>query len=416
MAAKRRGKPLTETAIKTGTKPRAKVYRVADEKGLCLEIRPNGSKLWRYRYRLDGKASMFSLGAYPKVSLADARKKRDDAKELVQQGIHPVQDKKIKAIATKVARANTFKAVTEAWLAENKPNWSAAYYDHAKTDFENWIFDTLGDLPIKSITAPQLRDVITEIAKTAPTRAITLRNWCSAVFRYAIMHDLADHDPAAALKGLVKRPPVRHNPPLKKKEIPALLAKLETFSGFETTKIAVRLLLLTFVRTGELRGARWEEFDLDTALWTIPKERMKKRREHVVPLSKQAIEQLRQLQGWAGNREYLFPNHRNPKNHMGPTTINRALNVMGYGGKLSAHGFRSTASTILNELGYRPDLIEKQLAHTDSNQVRASYNQAQYLEERRKMMQDWANLIDQLVSGSNVVAGKFSKDRAASKT
>jgi integrase len=412
MGTKRRGKPLTETAIKTDTKPRDKVYRVADEKGLCLEVRPNGSKLWRYRYRLDGKASMFSLGAYPKVSLADARKKRDDAKELVQQGIHPVQDKKTKAVATKVARANTFKAVTEAWLAENKPNWAASYYDRTKAYFENRIFDSLGDLPIKSVTAPQLRDVMLEVAKTAPTRAIALCNWCSAVFRYAVMHDLAENDPAAALKGLIKRPPVRHNPAIKKKEIPGLLARLDKFAGFETTKIAVRLLLLTFVRTGELRGARWEEVDFDARLWTIPQERMKKRREHVVPLSNQAIDQLLELQKWSGNREFLFPNQRNPKTHMGPTTINRALEVMGYGGKLSAHGFRSTASTILNEMGYRPDVIEKQLAHTESNQVRASYNHALYFEERRQMMQDWADLIDQLVSGGNVVAGNFGMQSA----
>jgi integrase len=409
MGAKRRGKPLTETAIKTDTKPKDKVYRVADEKGLCLEVRPNGSKLWRYRYRLDGKASMFSLGAYPTVSLAEARKKRDDAKELVKQGVHPVLDKKTKAIASKVARANTFRAVTEAWLAENKPNWSPGYYKHTKADFENWIFDSLGNLPIKSITAPLLRDVIQDVAKTAPTRAITLRNGCSAIFRYAVMHDLADHDPAAALKGLVKRPPVRHNPGLKLKEIPGLLAKLGTFGGFETTKIAVKLMLLTFVRTWELRGATWDEIDLDSAQWSIPKERMKKRREHIVPLSRQSVALLRELQSWSGNREYLFPNNRTPREHMGPTTINRALEVMGYGGKLSAHGFRTTASTILNEMGYRPDIIEKQLAHTESNQVRASYNHADYLQERCQMMQDWADLIDQLVKGTNVVAGTFGK-------
>ena len=404
---------LTDTYIKTKTKPADKVYRVADEKGLCLEVRPNGSKLWRYRYRIDGKASMFSLGSYPAVSLEDARTDRARCRELVKQGIHPVQDKKARDAAKKESRGNTFKAVSAAWLEENKPHWSAYYYTQVEQAFKKHLYPALKDLPIKQVTAPLLRDAIKTAGIEAPTVAILLRQWVSGVFRYAVMHDLADHDPAAALKGLVKRPPVRHNPPLKKKEIPALLAKLEAFSGFETTKIAVRLLLLTFVRTVELRGARWEEFDLDTALWTIPKERMKKRREHVVPLSKQAIEQLRQLREWSGNREYLFPNHRNPKNHMGSTTINRALNVMGYGGKLSAHGFRSTASTILNEMGYRPDLIEKQLAHTDSNQVRASYNQAQYLEERRKMMQDWADLIDQL--GSNVVvAGNFGQ--AASKT
>ena len=404
---------LTDTKVKTA-KARDKVYRVADTKGLCLEVRPSGSKLWRYRYRIDGKASMFSLGAYPAVSLDDARKKRARCRELVEAGIHPVHDKKAKEAIEKESRANTFKAVTELWLAENKPNWSPAYYSHVEKDFENWIFDALGDLPIKSVTAPRVRDVLKETARTAPTRAIALRSWCSAVFRYAVMHDLADHDPAAALKGLIKRPAVRHNPPLKQKEIPALLAKLDGYNGYANTKVAVRLLLLTFVRTIELRGARWEEIDLEAARWTIPKERMKKQQEHVVPLSIQAVTQLQQLHEWTGNREFLFPSHRSPRTHMGPTTINRALEGMGYAGKFSAHGFRSTASTILNEMGYRPDIIEKQLAHTESNQVRASYNRAQYLEERKRMMQDWADLIDQL--GGNVVAGNFGKERAASET
>jgi integrase len=228
------------------------------------------------------------------------------------------------------------------------------------------------------------------------------------------MHDVAEHDPAAALKGLVKRPKVRHNPPLQQKEIPKLLAKLNKYGGYTTTKIAVRLLMLTFVRTTELRAAEWGEIDLKAATWRIPKERMKMGEEHIVPLSDQAVEQLKQLHELTGNRKYLFPNDRDPKSCMSVTTINRALERMGYAGKFSGHGFRSTASTILNEMGYRSDLIEKQLAHSERNKVRASYNQAQYLDERKEMMQGWADLIDQL--GSNVVAGNFGKDRATGET
>ena len=405
---------LTDTYIKTKTKPAQKVYRIADEKGLCLEVRPNGSKLWRYRYRLDGKASMFSLGAYPAVTLEDARVDRARCRELVKAGIHPVQDKKARAAADKVARGNTFKAVSKAWLGENKPHWSAYYYKQVDRAFKKHLYPTLGDLPIKQVTAPLLRDTINSAAKDAPTVAILLRQWVSAVFRYAVMHDLAEHDPAAALKGLVKRPKVRHNPPLEQKEIPKLIAKLDKYGGYSTTKIAIRLLMLTFVRTVELRAAEWEEIDLEAAIWRIPKERMKMGEEHIVPLSDQAVEQLRQLQALTGSRQYLFPNYRNPRTCMTMTTINRSLERMGYAGKFSGHGFRSTASTILNEMGCRSDLIEKQLAHTERNMVRASYNQAQYLDERRDMMQGWADLIDQL--GRNVVAGNFGKDRAASKT
>jgi integrase len=404
---------LTDTKIKTA-KARDKVYRMADEKGLCIEVRPNGSKLWRYRYRLDGKASMFSLGAYPGVTLEDARIARNAARDLVKAGIHPVHDKKAKAVADKAGRDNTFKAVAERWLAENKPHWSAGTYYNAEGAFKRWFYPDLGDLPITQVTAPLLRDALKTAEQNAPTIAILLRQHTSGVFRYAVMHDLADHDPAAALKGLIKRPAVRHNPPLQQKEIPRLLAKLDKYGGLTTTKIAVRLLMLTFVRTIELRGAQWSEIDLGNAVWRIPKERMKKRVGHVVPLSDQAVELLKQLQALTGNREHLFPNSRNPKTHMADATINRTLQRLGYSNVFSAHGFRSTASTILNEMGYRSDLIEKQLAHTERNMVRASYNQAQYLEERREMMQGWADLIDQL--GSNVVAGNFGKDRAAGET
>jgi integrase len=306
-------------------------------------------------------------------------------------------------------RGNTFKAVSEAWLEENKPHWSARYHDQAERAFKKHLYPTLEDLPIRQVTAPLLRDTIKTAGKTAPTVAILLRQWVSAVFRYAVMHDLAEHDPAAALKGLVKRPKVRHNPPLEQKEIPKLIAKLDKHGGYATTKIAIRLLMLTFVRTVELRAAEWEEIDLEAAIWRIPKERMKMGEEHIVPLSGQAVELLKQLYELSGNRKYLFPNYRSPRTCMTATTINRALERMGYAGKFSGHGFRSTASTILNEMGYRSDLIEKQLAHTERNTVRASYNQAQYLDERREMMQGWANLIDQLASGSNVVPGKFGK-------
>jgi len=400
---------LTDTKIKRA-KARAKIYRMADGKGLCLEVRPNGSKLWRYRYRMDGKASMLSLGAYPIVTLEGARGARKEAHVLVGGGINPVQDKKARAVAEQAARGNTFKAVSNAWLKENKPHWSYRYHEQADRALKAHLYGAIGDLPIKQVTAPLLRDSIKRTAKTAPTVAILLRQWVSSVFRYAVMHNLAEHDPAAALKGLVRRPAVRHNPPLDQKDIPKLLADLEAYGGYSATKIAINLLLLTFVRTLELRAAKWPEIDFETRVWRIPKERVKSRQEHLVPLSRQSVNLLKQLFELTGTRQYLFPNNRNPKTCMTSTTINRALGNMGYGGTFSGHGFRSTASTMLNELGYRSELIETQLSHTEKNKVRASYNHAKYLKERTQMMQDWANLIDQL--DGNVVAGNFGKESA----
>jgi len=401
---------LTDTKIKTA-KAKAKVYRMADEKGLCIEIRPNGSKLWRYRYRIDGKASMFSLGAYPDVTLEKAREERRRCRDLVKRGIHPSQDKKARLAADKEARANTFKGVSEAWLEENKSHWSNYYFNQIERAFKKYLYPSFGEVPIKQVTAPLLRDAIKNAAKEAPTVAILLRQWVSAVFRYAVLHDLADHDPAAALKGLVKRPKVRHNPPLQQEEIPELMEKLEEYGGYVTTKIAIRLMMLTFVRTVELRKAEWTEIDLKSATWRIPAERMKMKEEHIVPLATQAVELLEELQRYSGNRKFLFPNHRDPRSCMTMTTINRALERMGYKGRFSGHGFRSTASTILNEAGYKPDLVERQLSHSERNKVRASYNQAQYLAERRQMLQDWADLIDQLVRGDNVVIGNFGAQR-----
>jgi integrase len=403
---------LTDTKIRKSEqlKPKDKVFRVADGKGLCLEVRPNGSKLWRYRYRLDGKASMLSLGEYPTVGLEEAREARKEASKLVKAGSDPVEARRKQEAAEGAARNNTFKAVSEEWLKENKPHWTDKTHATVQRSFKKYLYPDLGDIPIQAVTAPMVRKTIKAAAKTAPTGAIMLLQRVSAVFRYAVMHDLADHDPAAALKGLVKRPEVRHNPPIPQKEIPEFLAAIETHGCYPATKIAVRLLLLTFVRTIELRGAKWSEIDLDSAIWRIPKERMKKRREHVVPLSTQAVELLKDLHTRTGHREHLFPNERNPRTFMSESNINRVIKATGYGGVFSAHGFRTTASTMLNELGYRSDLIERQLAHAESNSVRASYNQAEYLQERREMMQTWADLINQ--PSGNVVAGRFGKESA----
>ena len=265
------------------------------------------------------------------------------------------------------------------------------------------VFPFVGKLPIRSVSAAHLLEVLNRIeGRGAATVALLVRQWSSAVFRYAVATLRADADPAAALKGAIQRPRVQHHKPLTREQIGEFSKALEQYGGYRTTVIALRLMLLTFVRTVELRKAEWHEFDLDRAEWRIPAERMKMRESHIVPLSAQAVELLRELNTHTGGRRLLFPNLRKPNECMTATTLNRALERMGFNGKdsigFSAHGFRATASTMLNEMGCRADVIERQLAHAERNKVRASYNQAEYLDERRQMMQAWADDIDMNIS------------------
>jgi integrase len=264
---------------------------------------------------------------------------------------------------------------------------------------ESDVFPYVGRLPIRSVTAAHLLEIIRRIeGRGAETVALLVRQWSSAIFRYAVATLRADGDPAAALKGAIERPKVEHHKPLSRSQIVDFTTALGRYGGYRTTVIALRLMLLTFVRTVELRKAEWSEFDLDNAEWKIPAERMKMREPHIVPLSKQAVDLLRELQTYTGGRVALFPNYRRPNECMTATTLNRALERMGFNGKdsigFSAHGFRATASTILNEMSYRSDVIERQLAHAERDKVRASYNHAEYIDERRAMMQDWANLLE----------------------
>lgn len=392
-------------------KPTDKPQRLGDGGGLFLEVRPNGSKLWRYRYEIAGRENMLALGDYPTVSLADARKGRDTARELAKQGIHPAHARQADKARQIAANGDTFKAVALEWVDQIQARGrTAKYIAQIKRDLEVDVFPTIGALPCRSVTPAHLLAIIKRVEKRAPVTAGNLRQWCGAIFRFAIATLRADTDPASALKGAIHRPKVEHHKPLSRNEIPKFLKALAAYQGNRATVIALRLLLLLWVRPSELRLARWDEFDLDGALWRIPAERMKMRELHVVPLPSQAVALLRELATITGGRDWLFPNTRNPQTYMTGTTTNRALEYLGYGGRFSSHGFRSTASTILNEMGYRPDVIERQLAHKERNQVRASYNRAQYLPERRQMLMDWADMVDAWETGSNVIPGKFVGD------
>lgn len=389
--------PLTDAKIRN-TKPADKPLKLTDGGGLYLEVRPTGTRLWRLRYRIDGKENVFAIGGYPEIGLADARDAREKAKPLIRQGIHPSHNRQAERLANSAANANTFEAVAREWIKKKAPSWTPYYLRQVERFMAADVFPFVGKLPIRNVSAAHLLEILNRIeGRGAATVALLVRQWSSAVFRYAVATLRADADPAAALKGAIHRPKVQHHKPLTRDQIAEFSKALEQYGGYRTTVIALRLMLLTFVRTVELRKAEWIEFDLDRAEWRIPAERMKMREPHLVPLSTQAVELLRELATHTGGRRQLFPNLRNPSECMTATTLNRALERMGFNGKdsigFSAHGFRATASTMLNEMGFRADVIERQLAHAERNKVRASYNQAEYLEERRQMMQAWAEYL-----------------------
>ncbi|GAA0250676.1 tyrosine-type recombinase/integrase [Rhodanobacter caeni] len=389
--------PLTDAKIRN-TKPGPKPAKLTDGGGLYLEVRPTGAKLWRFRYRIAGKENVFAIGKYPVIGLAEARVEHGKARALVKQGVHPSHNRQAERLSSQVASANTFEAVAREWISKKSPRWTAYYLRQVTRFLELDVFPHVGKLPIRSVTSAHLLEVIRRIeARGAETVALLVRQWSSAIFRYAVATLRADSDPAAALRGAIHRPKVEHHKPLSRKQIVDFQEAVGKYGGYRTTVIALQLMLLTFVRTVELRQAGWSEFDLEHAEWRIPAERMKMREPHIVPLSKQAVDLLRELRTYTGGRGFLFPNYRSPKECMTATTLNRALERMGFNGKgsigFSAHGFRATASTLLNEMGYRPDVIERQLAHAERDKVRASYNQAEYMEERAAMMQEWADFL-----------------------
>lgn len=417
--------PLTDSQIRN-TKPGENPVKLTDGSGLYLEVRPSGAKLWRYRYRIAGKENVFAVGEYAQapsgeakeqtqarrnagmLTLGEARVKREEWRALVKQGIHPAHNRQATRMEQSARNGNTFEAVAREWIAKKKQGWTPYYLRQVERFHETDVFPYVGNLPIRNVTAAHLLEIVRRIeGRGAETVALLVRQWASAIFRYAVATLRADTDPAAALKGAIHRPKVEHHKPLSRDQIADFVKALDSYGGYRTTVIALRLMLLTFVRTVELRAAHWTEIDLDRAEWRIPAERMKMREPHLVPLSAQVIELLRELHTHTGGRGFMFPNYRNPKTCMTATTLNRALERMGFNGKdsigFSAHGFRATASTILNELNFRPDVIERQLAHAERNKVRASYNQAEYLEERRAMMQQWADLTDEMAKSESKV-------------
>lgn len=397
--------PLSDTTIRTA-KPKDKLYRLTDANGLCLEVTPTGSKLWRYRYRFNGSAKMLALGPYPAVTLLKARQLRDAARQLLIEGTDPGEQKKTAKQAQKV-EGLTFETLAREWFAYNAPRWAESTTYKAKLYLENDLIPGIGARPVKAITRPDLVELVRKVeARGTLNAAGKIRQWLHQIFRYGLAKGVVDANPATDLS-VVAAPPkaARHHPHVTFAELPELLAKSEAANIHSLTRHAIRLLTLTAVRPGELRQAPWAEFDLEQATWTIPAARMKARRPHIVPLPRQAVAILRLLQEITGRYALVFAG-ANPERPMSENTVNKALRMMGYEGKQTGHGFRHLLSTELNGRGYNKDWIERQLAHGDSDEIRGTYNHAAYVEQRREMMQAWADSIDALCAGANVVSIK----------
>lgn len=392
---------LTEIAIKNA-KPGDGIRKLSDGNGLVLLVYPNGSKYWAFRYRYLGKEKNLSLGIYPAVGLAEARSKLSDARKLLSGGQDPSEARKAVKREAMISAGNNFEAVAREWFAAKSAAWTPRYAEFVVRRLEQDIFPKLGARPIKEITAPELLAVVRLIEKRGALElAHRILQCCGQVFMYGIATGRAERNPANDLKGALKTYVKKTYAHLKAIELPEFLQKLSVYDGHPQTKLAVTLLMLTFVRTTELRGATWEELDLDRGEWRIPAERMKMRRDHIVPLSRQAIAAFTELQRLNGQWKYVVPNAHKPLKHMSENAVLYALYRMGYHNRTTGHGFRHTASTILNESGlFSADAIERQLAHVQGNKVRAAYNHAQYLPERRKMMQWWADYLDQMAAKS----------------
>ena len=362
----------------------------------------NGAKYWRMAYRFASKQKTLALGVYPKTTLKQARSKRDKAMRLLAEGMDPSLQRKTDKLMAKVVSNNTFEAIAKEWHAKESHEWSEVHAERVMTAMTTHIFPFIGHMPITDITPLGLLEVIRKVESAGHIdTAKRLRQRCSAVFRLAILTGRCTTDPAAPLVGALKTPQAEPRKALKREEIPDFLVALEKYDGTKQTKLMMELMLLTFTRVGEMASACWNEIDFDKALWTIPPEHRKLPEKskptdppHLVPLSAASIKILRELQTITGGRTHLFPNRNDPTRHMSPETLRRALHLMGFKGKADVHGFRSTASTILNETGFNPDAIERQLSHAEGNKVRAAYNRAEYMEERRIMMTWWSEYID----------------------
>ncbi len=396
---------LTDTEIRK-SKPAEKAYRLADGGGLSLLVTPAGGKLWRWKYRFEGAEKQMRLGKYPEVTLALARERHAAARAVLANGIDPMAKRKQDKTAKRAQTEGSFQSIAYLWLEHWREGTSPRHVASTWRRMEKDILPVLGARPLTEIEAPELVAMAKAIeqrgARDIAERALQT---VGQVFRFALAHGHSNRNPASDFKpsDILKSARTTNYARIDAKALPELLRAIEVYQGTHITRLAIKLMALTFVRTGELIEARWSEFDIEGARWEIPADRMKMRTSHIVPLSKQAIAVLDTLQTLSGHSEFLFPGDRNPQKPMSNMTILGALKRMGYKGKMTGHGFRGLASTILHEQGYNHDHIELQLAHAPRNAVSAAYNHARYLEPRAKMMQEWADFLDRAQRGGKVL-------------
>jgi integrase len=395
---------LTDTQIKKA-KAGEKPVKLFDGDGLFLHVMPTGSKIWRMAYRAGGKQTMLTFGKYPVVTLAQAREKCLEARKLIAVEVDPVQKRRDDKQAKAIANENNFEAVAREWWAHWQHTSSSDHHiQQTLRRLQADVFPVIGTRPVAEIEAPELRDMAQAIEKRgAGELAKRSLQMCSMVFRYAIANGKASRNPAVDIKpsDILKARKVVNHARVSAAELPQLLRKIEAYKGKPTTRLALKLMTLTFARTSELVKAKWGEFDLETARWNIPAERMKMKIPHIVPLSPQAIAVLQALHTVTGDKELLFPGERDHAKPMSNNTILKALEIMGYKGLMTGHGFRGVASTAFYESGkFEPNHIEAQLAHAQRSSVSAAYNHAQYLPQRATMMAWWGNYLESAVKGT----------------
>lgn len=402
--------PMTLTARQVETaKPKEKSYKLFDGGGLYLEVTAKGSRYWRMKYRFGGKEKRLAFGVFPTVTLAEAREMRNQAKKVLAAGGDPGEVKKEEKAIQKLSTGNTFEAIAREWHKSKADRWSLRYRDEIIDTFEKDIFPYIGKRPIAEIKPLELLETLRRMEKRGALEKMRkVRQRCGEVYRYAIITGRAEYNPAPDLATALTPPKKQHFPFLTAEELPYFLKDLAGYTGSIITKTATKIILLTAVRTQELRFARWQDIDLEKGIWEIPAEVMKMKRPHVVPLSKQVIELFNSLKPLSGHYELVFIGRNDHRKPISKESVNQVIELLGYKGRLTGHGFRHTMSTILHEKGYNSAWIETQLAHIDKNAIRGTYNHAQYLDGRREMMQWYADYMDELEGSlDNVVNVNF---------
>lgn len=401
-------KPLTDTEIRQA-KPRDKEYSLADGKNLYLRVIPNGGKYWILNYYRPGtgKRANVGLGTYPDLSLAGARKKADELRAVLAEGIDPREHRDDKQREKAEQYANTFEHIARKWLDLKKDKVSDVYYNKIVDRLEKYIFPKMGKTPMHKVSAVSAIEIIQPLASDEKLETVKkICRWLNEIMVYAVNTGVTQSNPLSGIGKAFSAPKVTNLPTLRPDELPTLMYAIQHSNTKLVTRCLIEWQLHTMVRPGEAAGTRWDEIDLDKMEWTIPAERMKKNKPHIVPLSPQALKLLDVLKPISGHREYVFPSDHNPRTSANSQSANRALARMGFQGRLVSHGLRALASTTLNEKGFDPDVIEAALAHIDKNSVRAAYNRAQYLERRRKMMDWWSEHIEQCATGKMPIASK----------